>query len=75
MAPGFLNDIPRGGTLPKTSVSVPIVHDNLHADVSVQVGEMQNALTSAEKSKTAATTDWISIPGLKLEIRMFFQML
>jgi len=41
--------------------------------VSVQVDEMQNALTSAEKSKTAAATDWISIPGLKLEIRMFFQ--
>src|SRR6218665_543721 len=56
-----------------TSVSVPIVHDNRHADVSVQVGEMQNALTSAEKSKTAAATDWISIPSLKLEIRMFFQ--
>ena len=29
-------------------------------------------MTSAVKSKTAAT-DWISIPGLKLEIRMFFQ--
>jgi len=34
---------------------------------------MQNALTSAEKSKTTAATDWISIPDLKLEIRMFFQ--
>ena len=54
-------------------MSVPMVHDNLHADVSVHVGEMQNTLTSAEKSKTAAATDWISIPGLKLEIRMFFQ--
>src|SRR6218665_2028785 len=57
----------------RTSVSVPIVHDNLHANVSVPVGEMQNALTSAEKSRTAAATDWISIPGLKLERRMFFQ--
>jgi len=54
-------------------VPVPIIHDNLHSDVSVQVGEMQNTMTSAEKSKTSAATDWISIPGLKLEIRMFFQ--
>ena len=64
MAPGFLNDIPRGGTLPR-NISVSSISSNLHADVSVQVAEMQNALTSAEKSKTAAGTDWISIPGLK----------
>src|SRR6218665_2068656 len=56
-----------------TSMSVPMVHDNLHADVSFQAGEVQNALTSAEKSKTAAATDCISIPRLKLEITMFFQ--
>src|SRR6218665_1962238 len=31
------------------------------------------SLTSAVKSKTAAATDWIFIPGLKLQIRMFFQ--
>src|SRR6218665_2237907 len=57
----------------RTSVSDPIVSDNLHAAVSFQIGEMQNALTSAEESKIAVATDWISITGLKLEIRMFFQ--
>ena len=46
---------------------VKIVQDNFHADASVQVGKMQNALTSADKSKTAAATDWISITDLKLE--------
>jgi len=53
-------------------MSVPIVHNNLHADVSFQVGEVQNALTSAEKSKIAEQ-QLTGFPGLKLEIRMLFQ--